>query len=90
MKENYATENCAYECLDKATIKNLSDKVLLEKVNDTYKFMRLNEIYQKNTRDDYGKQKIARLRVQFIRHQLDLLLRECFARGLKHGLNNYY
>lgn len=89
MKENYATENCPYECLDKAGIKKLSDKVLLDKVKNTYQFMKLNEIYLKNIKDDYGKQKIARLRVQFIRHQLDLLIRECFVRGLKHGLSSY-
>ncbi|WP_024831672.1 hypothetical protein [Ruminiclostridium josui] len=90
MKENYATQNHTYECLDKSSIKKLSDKTLLEKVKDTYKFLKLNEIYLKNIRDDYGKQKIAQLRVQFIRHQLNLLISECFSRGLKHGLNSYY
>ncbi|ACL75679.1 hypothetical protein [Ruminiclostridium cellulolyticum] len=90
MKENYAIQNNTYKCLDKSTIKKLSDNVLLEKTKDTYRFLKLNEIYLKNIRDDYGKQKIAQLRVQFIHHQLDLLIRECFARGLKHGLNNYY
>ncbi len=90
MKENYATQNHTYECLDKSSIKKLGDKTLLEKAQATYKFLKLNEIYLKNIRDDYGKQKIAQLRVQFIRHQLDLLIRECFVRGLKHGLSNYY
>ncbi|AEY65262.1 hypothetical protein [Clostridium sp. BNL1100] len=90
MKENYATQNHTYESLDKSSIKKLSDKVLLEKTKDTYKFLKLNEIYLKNIRDDYGKQKIAQLRVKFIRHQLELLIRECFSRGLKHGLSNYY
>ena len=89
MKENYAIQNFTYECLDKTSIKKLSDKALLDMAKDTYIFLKLNEIYLKNVRDDYGKQKIAQLRVQFIRHQLDLLIRECFSRGLKHGLNNY-
>ena len=90
MKENYATQNYSYECLDKCEIKKLSDKVLMDKAKNTYRFLKLNEIYLKNIRDDYGKQKIAQLRVKFIHHQLDLLIRECFSRGLKQGLTNYY
>jgi hypothetical protein len=88
MKENHSLENYTYESLEESDIKKLSNKVLLEKIDNTYNFMKLNEIYLQDIKDDYGKQKIARLRVQFVRHQLDLLIRECLARGIKHGLYN--
>lgn len=89
MHDNSVIENSNYEYMDGVTIKKVSDKVLLDKVNNTYRFLKLCEIYLKDVKDDYGKQKIASLRVEFVRHQLDLLIKECYARGLKHNLNSY-
>jgi len=90
MQGKFNVENSKYESINDTDIKKISDQTLTDKVQNTYRFLRLSEIYLKDVRDDYGKKKIASLRVDFIRHQLDLLLRECFARGIKHGLSNYY
>ncbi len=87
MQERTSIENYDYEYLDKTCIKKISDNLLLDKIQKTYQFLQLSEIYLSDVKDDYGKKKIAGLRVDFIRHQLDLLIKECFARGLKHGLN---
>lgn len=90
MCENFAIENFKYEIMDDESIKKLNDQDLLQMVKKTNQFLKLSEIYKKDVRDDYGKQKIANLRVEFVRHQLKLLTRECFARGIKHGINSYY
>jgi len=90
MIEKFNVENSNYECIKEADIKKISDRTLLDKVQNTYKFFKLSEIYMKDVNDDYGKKKIASLRVDFVRHQLELLMRECIARGINHGLSNYY
>lgn len=86
MQENTDLINSNYKCLEETDIKKISDKTLLDKVQSTYQFLKLCEIYLKDVKDDYGKKKIASLRVEFVKHQLDLLIRECFSRGIKHGL----
>ncbi len=83
------SENGNYECIRDLDIKIISDQILMDKIQSTYKFLRMCEIYMKDVNDDYGKKKIASLRVDFVRHQLDLLIRECSERGIKHGLINY-
>jgi len=90
MREKYNVENSNYECIDDIDIKIISDRTLINKVHNTKKFLKLCEIYLKNVRDDYGKKKIAGLRVDFARHQLDLLMRECLARGIKDELGSNY
>lgn len=93
MQEKYSVENSNYEYyeyLEEADITKVSDKNLVDKVQYTYKFLKLCEIYLKDVKDDYGKKKIASLRVDFVRHQLDLLMRECLARGIKQGIDNCY
>ncbi|HEY5585367.1 MAG TPA: hypothetical protein VIK78_12885 [Ruminiclostridium sp.] len=90
MQEKCNVEKINYEHIGETDIKKLSDKVLIDKVQNTYKFLKLCEIYLKDVKDDYGKKKIAGLRVDFLRHQVDLLMRECSARGIKHGLSSYY
>ncbi len=89
MKERFNIENSNYEYIKDTDLKKISDQILIEKVQSTYKFLRLSEIYLNDVKDDYGKKKIASLRVDFVRHQLDLLMRECFARKLKQDLINY-
>lgn len=89
MRKKFNTENSNYEYIKESEIKIISDQTLLDKVQNTYKFLRLCEIYLKDVKDDYGKKKMASLRVEFVRHQLHLLMRECFARGIKHGLSSY-
>jgi len=88
MREKFKIENSNYESIKEIDMKKISDQTLLDKVQNTYKFLKLSEIYLKDVKDDYGKKKIASLRVEFVRHQLDLLMRECFARGINHGLSN--
>ena len=90
MQEKFNVENSNYECIKETEIKKISNQTLIDKVQNTYKFLKLSEIYLNDVKDDYGKKKIASLRVDFVRHQLDLLIRECFARGIKHGLSSYY
>ncbi len=87
MQERFSVENSSYEYLEETDIKKICDKALLDKIQKTYQFLKLSEIYLSDVKDDYGKKKIASLRVDFVKHQLDLLIRECFTRGLKHGLN---
>ena len=90
MREKFNIENSNYECIDETDIKKISERTLVDKVQNTYNFLKLCEIYLKDVKDDYGKKKIASLRVDFARHQLDLLMRECLARGIKTGLDNNY
>ncbi|PYG88829.1 hypothetical protein LY28_01190 [Ruminiclostridium sufflavum DSM 19573] len=80
-------ENINYEYIQASDIKIISDKSLVDKVQNTYKFFKLCEIYLNNVKDDYGKKKIASLRLAFVQHQLELLLKECFARGINHNLS---
>lgn len=87
MQESFSAESSSYEYLEETDIKKICDKALLDKIQKTYQFLKLSEIYLSDVKDDYGKKKIAGLRVDFLKHQLDLLIRECFTRGLKHGLN---
>ncbi len=86
MQEGIDLNNYEYEYIDNEDIKRISDKTLLQRVEKTYEFLKLCEIYLQDIRDDYGKKKIASLRVDIVSYQLELLIRECFARGLKHGI----
>jgi hypothetical protein len=90
MREKFNIENSNYECIKEREMKKISDQTLIEKVQNTYKFLKLSEIYLKDVKDDYGKKKIASYRVDFVRHQLDLLMRECFARGINHSISDCY
>lgn len=78
--------NYQYKYIDIQEIKKISDKTLLQRVEKTYDFLKLCEAYHHNVKDDYSKKKIASLRVDIVKYQLELLIRECFVRGLKHGL----
>ncbi len=86
MQKGIDLNNYEYEYLDSQDIKGISDKTLLQRVEKTYEFLKLCEIYLQNVKDDYGKKKIACLRVDIVNYQLELLIKECFVRGLKHGL----
>ncbi len=86
MQEGTDLNNYKYEYLNIEDIKKINDKALLQRVEKTYEFLKLCKIYLEDVKDDYGKKKIAGLRVDIISYQLELLIRECFVRGLKHGL----
>ena len=90
MREKFDERNSNYEYIDEIDIKKISNQNVIDKVQSTFKFLRLCEIYLKDVKDDYGKKKIASLRVDFLHHQLDLLMRECLLRGIKHGLDSHY
>ncbi|MDF2985341.1 MAG: hypothetical protein K0R50_851 [Eubacterium sp.] len=87
MQEGINLNDYKYDYLDSEDIRKVSDNTLLNRVEKTYEFLRLSEIYLSDVKDDYGKKKIAGLRVDIVSYQLELLIRECFARGLKHGLH---
>ncbi len=87
MQEELELNRINFSYIDNQEIKRISDKTLLQKVHKTYEFLQLCEIYLKDVKDDYGKRKIANLRVDIVSYQLEILIRECFARGIKHGLN---
>lgn len=86
MQEGIDLSNFKYEYLNVEAIKKINDKALVQRTEKTYEFLKLCEIYLQDVKDDYGKKKIASLRVDFVNYQLELLIRECFARGVKHGL----
>ena len=87
MQEELDLNSINFDYIDNQEIKRISDKTLLQKVQITYKFLQLCKIYLKDVKDDYGKKKIASLRVDIVSYQLELLIKECFARGINHGLN---
>ena len=55
---------------------------LIEKVENAYKIYKVSEVYLNNVFDDYGKLKIARLRLEFARHELFILLDEAKDSGV--------
>lgn len=59
------------------------DLKLVEKVENAYRIYKLSELFLKDVNDDYGKLKIARLRLEFARHELLVLLQEARDRGIK-------
>lgn len=86
MQKEIDLTNYQYQYIDNQDIKRISDSILLQRVEKTYDFLKLCETYLNNVKDDYSKKKIASLRVDIVNYQLELLIRECFVRGLKHGL----
>ncbi|MCX7921726.1 MAG: hypothetical protein N3B21_06900 [Clostridia bacterium] len=60
---------------------------LLKKIEKAYKIYKISEVFLKDVNDDYGKLKIARLRLDFARHELMTLLNEARNRGVKLGDN---
>jgi hypothetical protein len=62
---------------------NKDKMVLVEKIEKAYKVYKISEMFFKNVYDDYGKQKIAQLRMDFARHELETLLDEAREKGVK-------
>lgn len=56
---------------------------ILSKLENAYKVYKLSEMFLNDVSDDYGKQKIARLRFEFARHQLLTLMQEAREKGVK-------
>lgn len=59
---------------------------LVEKIDKAYSIYKMSEIFLNDVADDYGKLKIARLRLEFARHELLTLIDEARIKGIK--LNN--
>lgn len=60
---------------------------MLCRIEKAYGIYKSSEIYLKDVKDDYGKQKIARLRFEFARHELLSLLDEARDMGIIFGNN---
>lgn len=56
---------------------------LMKRIEEAYDTYRLSELYLKDVNGDYGKQKIAKLRYEFARHELSVLLEEAAKKGVK-------
>ena len=69
---------------------NSDNSNLMGKIENTYKIYKLNEVFLRNVNDDYGKEKIARLRCEFARHELLTLLDEARNRGIKVNDNEIF
>lgn len=81
--------NNNFQYLQGADIKELDDNSLKDEIQSTHIFLKTCEIYLDSVKDDYGKKKIASLRLAFVKHQLDLLIRECLARENSHNPKNF-
>jgi hypothetical protein len=57
--------------------------LLVRKIENAYRIYKMSEIYMNDVADDYGKQKIARLRYEFAQHELMLLIQEAARKGVK-------
>lgn len=88
MNNDTTSKSDTFKWLEDKDIKSLTDEMLIEKVNSTSNTLKLCKLYQMNVKGDYGKQKIASLRVDFISHQLQMLKRECYERGISLRLNS--
>lgn len=55
---------------------------LINKLEEAYKIYKLSEMFLNDVGDDYGKQKIARLRFEFARHELLSLMQEAREKGV--------
>lgn len=89
MRDKFSYANIEYEYIQASDIKKISNKTLIDKVQSTYKFLKFCENYLNSIKEDYGKKKIASLRLAFVKHQLSLLIRECRARQINHNLSNF-
>lgn len=56
---------------------------MLKKLEDAYKIFQISELYLKDVSDDYGKQKIAKLRYDFAKHKLAELWEEASKYGIE-------
>lgn len=86
-RSNFANIN--YEYIQASDIKLISDKTLIDKVQSTYEFSKFCENHLNSVKEDYGKKKIACLRLAFVKHQLKLLIRECRTRQINHNLSDF-
>lgn len=56
---------------------------IVKKIETAYRVYKMSEMFLKDVNDDYGKEKIARLRLEFAHHQLMKLIEEAVKRGIK-------
>jgi len=54
-----------------------------KRLEDAFKIYKLSEVYLNNVNDDYGKLKIAKLRLDFARHELLDVIKEANSKGIK-------
>jgi hypothetical protein len=71
-----------YHEIEGEKLESSENSLLLKKIENTYKAYRLSELYLIDVEDDYGKQKIARLRMEFSRHELVELLKTAVLKGI--------
>lgn len=61
----------------------LNHQEFLEKIENAYQVYRVSEGVLREAGDDYGKLKIAKLGVEFARHEFFTLLKEAQERGIE-------
>lgn len=75
-----------------AGINDNNDEIarLMERIEQAYRIYKISEVYLNDVADDYGKLKIARLRMEFARHELVSLLNEASAKGIKWSDHEFF
>jgi len=63
--------------------KNIDCLNLITEIEEAFKTYKISEVYLNDVADDYGKLKIARLRMDFARHKMLTLLEEAKDKGIK-------
>lgn len=56
---------------------------VIQKIENAYKNYKLCEFFHNDVNDDYGKKKIARLRMEFAYHELMMLIKQAVEQGVK-------
>ncbi len=56
---------------------------MLDKIENAYKKYKISEVFLRDVHDDYGKQRLAELRVEFALHELLTLFEEARKNGIK-------
>lgn len=90
----YNSDNAIY--LDSGSVLNMTEtsanngmgnvddeKDIFDRIEKAYSLYKMSEVFLNDVRDDYGKLKIARLRLEFARHELECVLSEARERGIK-------
>jgi septum formation inhibitor MinC len=62
---------------------------LVGKIEEAFKVFKLCELNLNVAGGDYGELKIARLRLDFARHELVTLLKEAEEKGIKWGMDEF-
>ena len=74
---------CNDESVNQESLMDEESAELIRKLENAYKIYKLSELFLQDVGDDYGKQKIARLRFAFARHELLTLMQEAREKGIQ-------